>query len=65
VGRRVPVYKKIGDVYVKVEEADESSFDWLKDEPGMEILAVYVIDELEDEYPAEEEREVYEFRAEP
>ncbi|ADM28750.1 hypothetical protein Igag_1958 [Ignisphaera aggregans DSM 17230] len=62
MGRRVPVYKKIKDVYVKVEEVDESSFDWLIDEDEMEIVAVY-IDELEEDYPDEEER-IYEYHAE-
>jgi len=61
---KIPVFKKIGDVYVKICEVNEQNLDWLKDEPDMEILAVYVIDELEDGYPAEDGRRVYEFRAE-
>jgi len=59
---KIPVFKKIGDVYVKVGEADEQDFDWLKDEPGMEMVSVY-IDELEDEYSVEERR-IYEYHAE-
>ena len=59
---RIPIYKKMSDVYVKVREAEETEFDWLEDEPGMEIVAVYV-DEVEEDYP-EEEMRVYEFRAE-
>jgi len=62
MGRRIPVYRKVGYVYVKVGGANEQDLDWLKDEPDMKILTVYV-DEVE-EYP-EEERRMYEYRAEP
>ena len=60
---RIPVYRRVGDVYIKVREADELDFEWLKDEPGMEIVEVY-IDEVEEEDYPREERRVYEFRAE-
>lgn len=46
---RILVYKKMGDVYVKVRKAGERDFDWLKDEPGMKIVTVY-IDEVEEDY---------------
>jgi len=59
---RIPVYRKVGDVFAKIGEAYEEDFDWLKDEADMEILAVYV-DEVE-EHPDEEEKRVYEFHAE-
>jgi len=59
---KIPIYKKIRDVYIKVGEADEQNFDWLKDEPDMKIVVVY-IDELEDEYSVEERR-IYEYHAE-
>jgi len=65
MGKRVSVYRRVGDVYVKVGEADEQNFDWLKDELDMKILTVYV-DEVEEDYPDfEEEGRVYEFRAGP
>jgi len=62
MGRRVSVYRRVGDVYVKIREADRAEFDWLIDEDDMEIVAVY-IDELEEDYPDEEER-IYEYHAE-
>jgi len=61
--KSIPVYRKVKDVYVKVGEADEQNFDWLKDELDMKILTVYV-DEVEEDYSDfEEEGRVYEFRA--
>jgi len=63
---RVPVHKKIGGVFVKIAEVDSVTLEWLKDEDDIvEILAVYVIDEFEEDYPDfEEERRVHEFCAE-
>jgi len=56
VRKRIPVYRRVKDVYVKMGEVDEREFEWLKDEDGMEIVAVY-IDELEEGYfDSEEER---------
>jgi len=64
VRRRIPIYKRVEDIYVKVGEASEEDFSWLADEDDMEIVAVY-IDEIEDASCAEEEKRVYEFHAEP
>jgi len=61
---RIPIYRRVGDVFIAVREADSVEFDWLVDEDDMEIVSVYVIDELEG-YSGEEERKVYEYRAKP
>jgi len=61
---RIPVYRKVGDVFVKIGEAYEEDFDWLKDERDMEIIAVYIVDELEEDYLSSEEERIYEYRAE-
>jgi len=54
--RRVPVYKRVGDAYVRISEVDSVELEWLKDEDDItEIVAVY-IDELEEDCPDEEER---------
>jgi len=61
---RIPIYRKVGDVFVKIEEVDSTEFDWLVDEDDVEILVAYIIDELEDSPDSEEERRVYEFHVE-
>jgi len=64
MGRRIPVHRKTGDVFVVVGEGDSAEFDWLIDEDGMEIVSVYIIDEVDEEH-SEEERNVYEFHVKP
>jgi len=59
---RIKVYKRIGDVFAVVGETDSAEFEWLIDEDDMEIVAIYIIDELEKDHT--EERKVYEYRAE-
>jgi len=51
-------------MYVKVGEVNEEDFGWPIDEDDMELVSVYIIDEVDAEYPEEEERKVYEFHAE-
>jgi len=63
---RIPVHKKIGGVFVKIAEVDNATLEWLKDEDDIvEILAVYIVEELEEDYSDEEERKVYEYHAKP
>jgi len=63
--RRVPVYKRVGDVYVRISEVDSVELEWLKDEDDIvEILAVYIVDELEEDYLDSEEERIYEYHAE-
>jgi len=64
VRRRIPIYKRVEGIYVKVGEASEEDFSWLVDEDNMEIVSVY-IDEQEEDSSIEEERKVYEYSAEP
>lgn len=66
-GRKIPVYKKMGDVYVKVGELDEEEVkkDPLFYEPDADVSSEIFIDEEEEEVEeGEEERTVYEYRAE-
>jgi len=61
---RIPIYRKVGDVFIKIEEVDSTEFNWLIDEGDItEIIAVYIMDELEEDCPDEEER-IYEYHVE-
>jgi len=58
--RKIPVYKKEGDIYVKVGEITEEKARFYADDPDViEVNAVCIVDEE----PIEgEERKIHEFR---
>lgn len=52
--RKVPVYRKEGDVFVKAEEISEEEAKSYVDEPDVEeVTSIYIIED--DEYLSEEE----------
>jgi len=59
---KIPVYKRIGGVFVKVEERSEENLEYLMEPDVEEIEAVY-IEEVEGFY--EEEKLIHEYKAEP
>ena len=62
--KKVPVYRKEGDVFVKVGEvSEEEAKEYIAGEPDVEeVVGIYIIGDEEHLFE-EEERKVHEFRA--
>jgi len=59
--RKVPVYRKEGDVFVKVREVSEEEAKSYTDEPDVEeVTGIYIIED--EDYLLEEESKVYEYK---
>ena len=59
--RKVPVYRKEGDVFVKVREVSEEEAKSYIDEPDVEeVTGIYIIED--EDHLLEEESKVYEYK---
>lgn len=61
--KKVPVYRKEGDVFVKVGEiSEQEAKDYVSGEPDIEeVDAVYILGD-EEQLPEEEESKVHKYR---